>query len=208
MPWYFHPESDCLFKTEHPLGRESYDACLCEELTEAEAQAMISKGQPVGHTEGTAPDVADQEAFQAQSAIGDPDPGTTLADDKLVKIYVKIREAKSAFVKSHTAALEATYETPLRQIATELKRRLQGRGNDGLKTKHGTVYIAEIMKATISDGQVFHQFIRDREDGLDFLEQRVKVGEVKAYMDKNNGELPPGLSVFRETEARVRKPSE
>jgi hypothetical protein len=148
----------------------------------------------------------DAQAFQAQSLVGDPDPAITVTDEKLVKIFVKIRDAKRDFAAAYKTQLEEQFDKPLRQVSTELKRRLESRTNQGLKTEYGTVYLAEEMKVSCQDWGIFYDWIKNN-DALDFLEQRVKVGEVKTYMEKHSGELPPGLSVFRELEARVRKPT-
>lgn len=159
--------------------------------------------------EGTAVRVAVGDETQDPQAVVDvsksPHAGM-IPDDRLVKVFVKIRDAKSTFKKAYEAEMEEKYDAPLRQLQTELKRRLMERHNDGLKTEFGTVYIAETLKVSCQDWGVFHAWIKEN-DALDFLEQRVKAGEVQTYMEQHQGELPPGLSVFRETEARVRKPT-
>lgn len=165
----------------------------------------------MGNTiEGTAVRVAVGDETQDPQAVVDvaqsPHAGM-IPDDRLVKIFIRIRDAKSAFKQAYEQEVETKYDAPLRQLQTELKRRMQERGGlTGLKTDYGTVYIAETLKATCQDWGVFHAWIKEN-DALDFLEQRVKAGEVKTYMEQHGGELPPGISVFRETEARVRKPT-
>ena len=164
----------------------------------------------MGNTiEGTAVRVAMGDETQDPQAVVDVSQSphaAAIQDDRLVKVFVKIREAKSAFKKAFEEEMEAKFDGPLRQLQTELKKRLMERHNDGLKTEFGTVYIAETLKVSCQDWGVFHAWIKEN-DALDFLEQRVKAGEVQTYMEKHQGELPPGLSVFRETEARVRKPT-
>lgn len=167
--------------------------------------------EPIESTAVRLPENVVEEAFQVRMAIGDPNAASSLPpeplveDERLVKIFVKIRDAKRAYNDAYKAELESKYDAPLRQISTELKKRLQSRTNEGLKTSYGTVYLAEEMKVSCQDWGIFYDWIK-KNDGLEFLEQRVKAGEVKNYMTSHNGELPPGLSVFRETEARVRKP--
>lgn len=212
MPWYFHPESDCYFFAEYPLGMEG-EAANCHEVAESEVPDHIRKDKHMNTIDGTAVRVQD-EATASRAAVGDDSmpPGAVanaadiITNDKLVKLYIKIRDAKSAFVKAHEAELAERFEKPLAQIQTELKVRCQSMGNTGLKTDYGTVYLAETMKVSCGDWGVFHDWIK-KNDALDMLEQRVKVGEVKTYMETHGGELPPGLSVFKELEARVRKPT-
>lgn len=142
---------------------------------------------------------------ESQPAAEQAAASGVIADETLVKIFVKIRDAKKAFTDAHEAELLQRFEQPLKQISTELKKRLQSRTNEGLKTSYGTVYLAETLKVSCQDWGIFYEWIK-KNDALDFLEQRVKAGEIKTYMEKHDGELPPGVSVFRETEARIRKP--
>lgn len=233
MPWHFHPESDCYFwsmadaveQCDRVDAAQVPDAIRAKPLAEvtlrsSQLTAMYSQERTnMTHTiEGEArvvdadPFHIQEEAFQTRTAVGDPEaaaalPATpTVTDEKLVKIYVNIRDAKSAFKKAFEAEMEEKYEKPLRQVGTELKARMQARTNEGLKTKYGTVYIAETMKVTCQDWGIFYSWAKKNDVLENFLEQRIKQGEVKTYMDDHKGELPPGVSVFRETEARVRKP--
>ena len=163
--------------------------------------------------------MTDIEGTAVRIAIGDPtqdehvaevaasEHAPVIPDDRLTKVYVKIREAKKAFVKAHEEELKRQFDGPLQQIAAELKARLQTRGNDGIRTEHGTVYLAEKMTTAGADWGVFYDWAKKNDCLENFLEQRIKVGEVKKYMDAHEGELPPGVSVFRELEARVRKPT-
>ncbi len=131
----------------------------------------------------------------------------TIPVDRLVKIYVKMREAKAAEVKAHDARIKETYDLPMAQIATELKARAQAEGVEGFKTDFGTVYMATDFKASCADWGAFYGWIMAN-DAMDFLERRISAGKVKDYMAANDGELPPGVNVFKELVARVRKAGE
>jgi hypothetical protein len=124
---------------------------------------------------------------------------------RLVKVAVKIRDAKAAFKKEADAKLE-DFERQYRTITTELTARAQAEGVDGFKTEFGTVYMAVDMKTSCQDWGVFYDWIK-KEDALDFLERRISSGKVKDYMEAHEGELPPGVSVFKQLEARIRRPS-
>jgi Txe/YoeB family toxin of Txe-Axe toxin-antitoxin module len=127
-----------------------------------------------------------------------------LADEMLVGVFLKIREAKARVVKEFEEMVKAKYEDPLKQISTELKRRLLERGSTGIKTESGTVYQVEDMKATCADWGLFHTWIVEN-NALDMMERRIKSTAIKEYMENNAGTLPPGVNVFRETEIRVRR---
>lgn len=126
--------------------------------------------------------------------------------ETLVKIYVKIRDAKSAAKKEFDKAEEA-FNTKLATVATELKARAQAQGVEGFKTEFGTVYMSETMKVSCADWSAFGTFLTGK-DPLEYLEKRVSSTAVKEYMKANEGQLPPGISIFKELEARVRKAGE
>ena len=134
----------------------------------------------------------------------------TVADavpiDTLVKIYVKIRTAKAAAAKIYDAQ-EAEFNAKLASIATELKARAQAEGVEGFKTEFGTVFLTETMKTSCADWTAFGEFLKDH-DPLEYMEKRISSTAVKNYMKDNAGALPPGVSVFKELEARVRKAGE
>jgi hypothetical protein len=126
--------------------------------------------------------------------------------DTLVKIYVKIRDAKSAAKKEFEKA-ETAWNEKLALITTELKARAQAAGVEGFKTEFGTVYLSEIMQISCADWGAFGEFLKDK-DPLEYMEKRISSTAVKNYMKTSGGVLPPGVNVFREIEARVRRAGE
>ncbi len=146
----------------------------------------------------------DMEPEQTKSIVENSAPQIPV--DKLVKIYVKIRDALSAEKKKFDA-IEADYKGQMAMVATELKARAQAEGVDGFKTEFGTVYLSETMKTSCADWGVFGEFLKTH-DPLEFMEKRISSTAVKEYMKQNEGQLPPGVSVFREIEARVRRAGE
>ena len=126
--------------------------------------------------------------------------------DTLVKIYVKIRDAKSEAKRAYEL-VAADYDAKLAQVATELKARAQAEGVDGFKTTFGTVYLSESMKTSCADWGLFGEFLKTH-DPLQFLEKRISSTAVKEYMKENEGQLPPGVSIFKELEARIRRAGE
>lgn len=129
-----------------------------------------------------------------------------IAIDTLVKIYVKIRDAKSAAKKEHDK-VDADFNEKLATVSTELKARAQAEGVEGFKTEFGTVYLSETMKTSCADWGVFGEFLKEH-DPLEFLEKRISATAIKDYMKENEGQLPPGVNVFKEIEARVRRAGE
>lgn len=128
--------------------------------------------------------------------------GVEISDDRLVKVYVKIREQRAINSKA-AQAVDDELKAQLATVNAELLSRMKKRGNDGFKTPHGTVYKATKVQVTIADDSAFFSWVREH-DAMDFLERRVKSTEVQKYTAQH-GEAPPGLTIFKEEEARVRK---
>jgi hypothetical protein len=127
--------------------------------------------------------------------------------DKKVKLYVKAREAKAALARQF-ALEEAQFKVIMETAENFMLQDADKAGVTGFKTEYGTTYTAETAKITIADEQQFYDFVLQAKD-LNFFEKRVSSKHVEEFM-KNNPSVgsPPGLSLFRERQMRVRKASE
>jgi hypothetical protein len=126
--------------------------------------------------------------------------------DMLVNLYIARRDEKTALKKQFDAEY-ALMDGDLETVATELKSRALFEKVEGFKCAAGTVYLSETMKVTGSDWGAFGQFLKTH-DPLEFMEKRISSTAIKAYMKESGGELPPGVSIFKEIEARVRRAGE
>jgi hypothetical protein len=124
--------------------------------------------------------------------------------DKLVSVYLKIRNTKraeSAAAKKRAADLEAQ----MLQIEAELLRRQREAGTTGFTIKGiGTTYTDEDMKVSIGDAVAFLDFCRTEDDGLEFLQHRVATTHLQKWMKANPERAVPGLQIHRELRVRVR----
>lgn len=123
--------------------------------------------------------------------------------DRLVKTYLKIRNAKRDAADVFKLA-DADFKLKLETIENELLRRAQELGVDGFTTAYGTTYKAEDMSASIQDGEAFTQFLATANDPFAFYEQRVSLTRIREYRAEHNGETPPGIKLYREIKMRVR----
>lgn len=126
------------------------------------------------------------------------------SDERIVAVYIKIRNAIKETTKDYEEALQVL-EKQRDQLKAELLRRLHERGATQTKTPNGTAFIAEKMTATIADEGLFGQFVLEQQDTA-FYQRRVKIEHLKEYMAENNDALPPGVSIFRELDINVRAP--
>lgn len=121
--------------------------------------------------------------------------------DKMVRVYIKMRDAKEALVAKHKEELKVI-EDQMAVIETEFKKMSLENKVSSFKTNHGTATIVENLKASCSDWEIFGEFIREN-DPLMFLDKRVKLAGIKDFMDAHEGALPPGVSIYKELGLRI-----
>lgn len=125
-------------------------------------------------------------------------------DDKLVEVYIKIRNKVAEVNREYVERLEHL-KGQQKQVGTEILRRLNERGASQTKTPHGTAFVGEDMSITIADEEAYGAFVLAEQDHT-YYQKRAKVERVREYMKAHDGALPPGLSVFRERVINVRVP--
>lgn len=125
--------------------------------------------------------------------------------NRLTKAYLNIRAARSALRKKFDQEDGALKEN-LKTIEAQMLKHLNDSGLESARTDVGTFYRQESLKPAASDWQAFYGWIKE-EDAFDALERRIKATFIKEYMEDNDGALPPGVSVHREYDVRVRKSS-
>jgi hypothetical protein len=83
---------------------------------------------------------------------------------------------------------------------------LQNISANSVATPSGTFYRQEEVKPSASDWDALYRWIAENNE-FEMLERRITKKAVVAFMEKNEGRLPPGVSVHREYVVRVRQPS-
>lgn len=122
---------------------------------------------------------------------------------KIVATHLKIRQKRSEIKKAfdeQDKELKAQQE----RLEAAMLKFMQDNKMSSVKTDAGTFYRQEEIKPAGSDWDAFYKWVRE-EDAFDALERRIKKGFIVDYMEENEGELPPGVSVYREFVVRVRK---
>jgi hypothetical protein len=137
--------------------------------------------------------------------------------DKLVRVFIKMRAARSA-IKDVYELQDNKLKEDMKQIEIELLRRAIDQGVEGFTTAAGTTYIAEEVHASIGDPDAFTAFLDETEDPYLFYEQRPSLKRIKEWQDLHKsinpetekvemGPPPPGIRLFRENRMRVRAKS-
>ena len=122
--------------------------------------------------------------------------------DSLVAAYVMLRdskeEAKREFTE-RTAPIEALIKT----AGQKLLELLDASGQEGAKTKHGSVYKTKKTSAKVVDWNFVLEYIRKHE-AWDLLTHAVSKDAVKARVDET-GEIVPGVDLVTFIDVGVRR---
>lgn len=126
--------------------------------------------------------------------------------NRVVKTYVKIREARSA-AKHAFEEKDAKLKEQLQTLEGFMLDHMQKTKADSVKTAAGTFFRYEEVTPTGSDWDAFFKWVK-KHDAFDALEKRIKKTFIKDYMEEHEGAIPPGVSVYREFVVRVRRGKE
>jgi hypothetical protein len=127
----------------------------------------------------------------------------TIDADKLVKVYIKMRDAKAQMVAEHDEKV-AALEAQMGIIEHELLDICKATGQDGGKTSHGSFTRTVKTRYWTNDWDAMYRFIKDH-DAVDLLERRVAQLNMKTFLQENPGLLPEGLNVDSKYSITVRR---
>jgi hypothetical protein len=119
--------------------------------------------------------------------------------DKLVKIYIKIRD-KRAELNKELEALEEQQDI----IQSKLLEICKDQGLESLRTEFGTVTRRVNKRYWTSDWDSFYKFMKDH-DAFGLLQQRVSNGNMEQFLEENPDLHPPGLNVDANYAVTVRR---
>jgi len=119
--------------------------------------------------------------------------------NKLVKIYLKIRD-KRAELSKEDSALEEQQNI----IEAELLNICKETGADGLRTEFGTVTRSVKKRFWTSDWSSFYDFVKEH-NAIELLEKRVAQSNMATFIEENPDAIPPGLQVDSRYTAVIRR---
>ena len=119
-----------------------------------------------------------------------------VTDDDLVAENFKLEDQLKAGMAKYNEWSKPIQER-VKEIETEISRRLLERKADSTKTEHGTAYFSVIMNTKIEDRELIIDFLMDNWEvwGNDMMQVNVTKDAVKRYMEEHAGQLPPGISI-------------
>lgn len=123
--------------------------------------------------------------------------------DVLVRVYIKIRDAREALATKYDeddGSLKEQQEVVKAQLLDTCKEL----GVDSLKTGFGTVSRTVKTRYWSSDWGVMHEFIKEH-DAMDLLERRVHQGNMKTFLQENPDVKIPALNSDSAYDVTVRR---
>lgn len=128
---------------------------------------------------------------------------TEITADKLVSIYIKLRDKRAQALKAFEE-LDTELKTQQDMVSGKLQEMLKEIGADNIKTKHGTVTRTIKTRYWTSDWASMFQFIKDN-DAMYLMEQRIHQTNIKKFLEENPDQLPIGLNSDSRYTVSVRK---
>ena len=124
--------------------------------------------------------------------------------DKLTRVYEKIRKARSENTREYEARDKAL-KSQLDQVGAALLSWLIDNKQQSAHTESGlTFYKEEVLTPTAADWNIIYEWIAEN-NAWEALEKRLTKTFFKTYMKDNDGAIPPGVNIYREFVARVRR---
>jgi len=117
----------------------------------------------------------------------------TIPTDKLVKAYIKIRDARKALADEFEKQ-DAELKESLESIESELLEACKVIGADSIRTPFGTLSRTVKKRYWTNDWHSFYQFVKEN-DALELLEKRVAQTNMSTFLEENPDLHPPGLNV-------------
>jgi enamine deaminase RidA (YjgF/YER057c/UK114 family) len=125
--------------------------------------------------------------------------------EKLVKAYIKIRDAKDKMVREHEEQLKGLTDQ-MEVIEQELLELCKTTGQDGGKTSFGTFTRTVKTRYWTSDWDSMYRFIKEHE-APELLERRIAQGNIKEFLETNPDVRPEGLNTDSRYSITVRRAS-
>ena len=123
--------------------------------------------------------------------------------EKVVSIFVKIRDARRKAASEHETA-DRKLADQMETLEQYLLGRLRTMGAKSVATSYGTVFQTTKVRPQANNWDLFYAWVAEN-NAFEALEKRITKQFIVTYMENNDGDLPPGVSVYRQHEVTIRK---
>lgn len=125
------------------------------------------------------------------------------AIDKIVAVYIKIRNAKEELTHEYDAKI-ADLDEQMRVLKQKLLDISKESGVTSFKTEHGTAYRTVKNRYWTNDWESFYGFMREH-GSMELLEKRIHQTNMREFLEDHPEVHPPGLNVDQEYEITIRR---
>ena len=125
--------------------------------------------------------------------------------NKLVQVYIKIRDAKELKKKQMEEEI-AALDRQLDAVEQELLEICKSTGQDGGKTPFGSFTRSVKTRYWTSDWDSMYKFIRQH-DAPELLERRIHQGNFSEFLKDHPDDMPAGVNVESKYSITVRRAS-
>lgn len=125
------------------------------------------------------------------------------AIDKIVAVYIKIRNAKEDLAREYDDKIAALDEQ-MRTLKEELLKISKETGVTSFKTDNGTAYRTIKNRYWTNDWESFYGFMREH-GAMELLEKRIHQTNMREFLEDRPDVHPPGLNVDQEYEITIRR---
>lgn len=131
------------------------------------------------------------------------DEPKTIPTDRLVKAYVKIRDARKELADEYEKQ-DGELKESLEIIEAQLLEACKTIGADSIRTPYGTISRTVKKRYWTNDWHSFYAFLKEHE-ALELLEKRVAQTNMSTFLEENPDLHPPGLNVDSRYSVVVRR---
>lgn len=131
------------------------------------------------------------------------DEPKTIPTDKLVRAYVKIRDARKE-LSDEFEKQDSDLKESLEIIEAQLLEACKAIGADSIRTPYGTLSRTVKKRYWTNDWHSFYAFLKEHE-ALELLEKRVSQTNMSTFLEENPDLHPPGLNVDSRYSVVVRR---
>ena len=131
------------------------------------------------------------------------DDTKNIPTDKLVKVYVKIRDARKVLADKYEQE-DGELKDMLDEIEFQLLEACKTVGADSIRTSFGTISRTVKKRFWTNDWGSFHEFAKEH-DALELMEKRISQTNMSTFLEENPDKHPPGLNVDSRYSVIVRR---
>jgi hypothetical protein len=125
------------------------------------------------------------------------------AIDKIVAVYIKIRNAKEDLTREYDDKI-ADLDEQMRVLKQKLLDISKETGVTSFKTDSGTAYRTIKNRYWTNDWESFYGFMREH-GAMELLEKRIHQTNMREFLEDHPEVHPPGLNVDQEYEITIRR---